>query len=222
MSSLARFDDQEVLIQFDDNTFDEAAAGNGSSRGEDLSGLNPYQEDFGDKVNEAQEKLSQLRSEQERLEKEKQELEELHTRKEEFLRGRTDLADKFNRYITSLSREAVEAQKRSEQYLDTKDLFEHHLRSIQSLRPEQWSRTELRSELSRALNTIDDAEDDMLKSAHILETLKSAPRIKGGAASPFSGQAGFLYWLKSGLAFTLPLLILGIIATILFLITSGS
>jgi len=212
MSSLARFDDQEVLIQFDDNTFDEP-----------IAGANAYQEDFGDKVNEAQEKLSQLRHEQERLEREKVELEELHTRKEEFMRGRTELVDKFNRYVTSLGREATEAQKRSEQYLDTKDLFEHHLRSIQSLRPEQWSRTELRSELSRALNTIDDAEDDMLKAANILETLKSAPRIKGGAgSSPFSGQMTFMYWMKSGLAFTLPLIVLGTIATILFLITSGS
>jgi len=211
MSSLARFDDQEVLIQFDDNTFDEP-----------IAGANAYQEDFGDKVNEAQEKLSQLRHEQERLEREKVELEELHTRKEEFMRGRTELVDKFNRYVTSLGREAAEAQKRSEQYLDTKDLFEHHLRSIQSLRPEQWSRNELRNELSRALNTIDDAEDDMLKSANILETLKSSPRIKGSAISPFSGQMNFMYWLKSGLAFTLPLVVLGTIATILFLITSGS
>lgn len=211
MSSLARFDDQEVLIQFDDNPFHEEVAGS----------ANPYQEDFGDKVNEAQEKLSQLRHEQERLEREKTELEELHSRKEDFLRGRTDLVDKFTRYASALEREACEAQKRSEQYLDTKDLFEHHLRSIQALRPEQWSRAELRGELNRATNTIDDAEDDLLKSAAVLENLKSAPRLKGGA-SPFTGQASFTYWMKAGLAFTLPLAIVGIIATILMLLTSGS
>jgi hypothetical protein len=212
MSSLARFDDQEVLIQFDDNPFQEDIAGS----------TNPYQEDFGDKVNEAQEKLSQLRHEQERLEREKQELEELHARKEDFLRGRTDLVDKFTRYSSALERESCEAQKRSEQYLDTKDLFEHHLRSIQALRPEQWSRAELRAELNRAANTIDDAEDDLLKSAAVVENLKSAPRIKGGGASPFTGQASFTYWMKAGLAFTLPLAIVGIIATILMLLTSGS
>lgn len=212
MSSLARFDNQEVLIQFDDNIFDEESAGMGT----------PYQENFGDRVNEAQEKLTQLRQEQERLEREKSELEDLHGRKEDFLRGRTELVDKFTRYASALEREACEAQKRSEQYLDTKDLFEHHLRSIQSLRPENWSRAQLRAELNRAANTIDDAEDDLLKSAHIIESLKSAPRIKGGGGSPFSGQANFAYWLKSGLAFTLPLVIVGIIATILMLLTSGS
>ncbi len=199
MSTVSHFENQEVLIQFDENAFE--------------SGSPAYNENFGDQVHEAQEQLLQLRQKQEQIERQKAELEELHRKKDQFITGRTELTDRLTRSITHLEKEALEAQRRVDEYIETKETFEDHLRSIQNLRPELWSRQQLRSELSRALGAIEDAEDDYLKSKPILERAKVI-RPKGGSSGVegFFGMAadsGFWMWFKCGLAFTLPLVIFG-------------
>ncbi|NOY00420.1 MAG: hypothetical protein GXP30_11900 [Verrucomicrobia bacterium] len=127
MSSATKIDNQDVLIHFDDNPFEA---------------VTPYQEDFEDQVHEAQEQLQELRQKQEAVERQKIELEDLHRKKDDFMKGRTEVSDKLSRCITALDREAVEAQKKADLYLDTKESFEHQLKIVQALRPEVWSRSE--------------------------------------------------------------------------------
>lgn len=195
MSTATKFDDQDVLIHFDDNAFEA---------------VTPYKEDFEDQVHEAQEQLQELRQRQEAVERQKAELEELHRKKDDFLKGRSEVSDKLSRCITSLDREAVEAQKRADSYLDTKENFEHQLKIVQALRPEVWSRKELRNELNRAIDKIDDAQEQINKSAHIMEGMKSAPKLKNQSmknALSSGDESSFSYWMMRGLAFTLPLMI---------------
>ena len=200
MSSATKIENQDVLIHFDDSTFEA---------------VTPYQEDFEDQVHEAQEQLQELRHKQEAVERLKIELEELHRKKDDFMKGRTEVSDKLSRCITALDREAMEAQKRADLYLDTKESFEHQLKIVQALRPEVWSRSELRNELSRSIDKISDAQEQIQKSSHVLEGMKSVPKLKTrsmrGALS--SGDEGsFSYWMVRGLAFTLPLMIVGSLA----------
>lgn len=197
MSTVTKFNDQEVLIHFDDNAFEA---------------VTPYQEDFEDQVHEAQEQLQELRQKQEAVERQKTELEELHRKKDDFMKGRSEVSDKLSRCITALDREAMEAQKRADAYLDTKDNFEHQLKTVQALRPEVWSRKELRNELNRAIDKIDDAQEQLTKSAHIMEGMKSAPKLKTQSmktALATGDESSFYYWMMRGLAFTLPLMIVG-------------
>lgn len=199
MSSATKFDDQEVLIRFDDNTFEA---------------VTPYQEDFEDQVHEAQEQLQELRHKQELVERQKMELEELHQKKDDFMRGRTEVSDRLSRCITTLDREAVEVQKRADLYLDTKEAFEHQLKIVQALRPEVWSRKELRNELSRAIEKIADAQEQIDKASNVFSGMKSAPHLKAqsmrGALSA-GDEGSFSYWMMRGLAFTLPLMIAGML-----------
>lgn len=200
MSSATKIDDSDVLIHFDDNTFEA---------------VTPYQEDFEDQVHEAQEQLQELRHKQEAVERQKAELEELHLKKDDFLKGRTEVSDKLSRCITSLDREAAEAQKRADLYLDTKDSFEHQLKIVQALRPEVWSRKELRNELSRAIDKISDAQEEIDKSSRVLESMKSAPKLQTrtmSSALSSGDESSFSYWMMRGLAFTLPLMIAGLLA----------
>lgn len=219
MSSLAHVqpqfeenDQQDVLIQFDDNTFDP---------------VTPYQEDFTDQVREAQEQLLQLRQKEEQLERQTKELEDLQQRKEEFTVGRSQLSDQLARSVSLLEREAADAQKRADQCVDTRELLEHHHRSIQSLRPETWSRTELREELNRSIVYMEDAEAELAKSAPLLDSMKGGRKLAVKATSNSSsgislGSESFLYWFKNGLAFTLPVMIFGVIATLLLILFGGS
>jgi len=220
MSAIAEFqpqfldeqeDEQDLMIQFEDNAFEPST---------------PYQEDFEDQVHVAQEELATLRQKQEQLERQKTELEELSQKKEAFTAGRVRILAELEGYNSALMNEASDAQRLADECLDTKEIFEHHMRTVQCLRPESWSRTDLRGELARAIGYIDSAEDDIAKVHPLLSSLGAAKKksFKSAASRTASSDSSdgqpFSYWVKAGLAFTLPLMAFAVIMSIVMAIFS--
>jgi chromosome segregation ATPase len=162
--------------------------------------------------------LLQLRQKQDQIEKEKQRLEDLTRRQEELERGRNEIADKLARALVLVQRETEESQRRLEQLHGIQDSFAEHLRNLEEIDPKSWHGRDLPRELTRALGTVDEARSAFSRShAKIAPVGDSESGVTGESgvsySNEFSGQ-GFAYWLQSGLAFTLPLLVLGIIALI--------
>lgn len=211
--------------------------------------LSPLSDEFDEKVAEAQEQLLHLRHQQEQLEKQKADLEELKRKREKFLRGRAEATDRLTKASMMLEREMFEAQKRLGQFGHARDTFARHLKHLEEINPDSWTREETRNELSRALSAIQDARDEytteMARVGAIvdLSPLEAKPvpmpvevRAETGAtekigaasvnpiaaalpqAAPLLEVRDFMYWLKSGFAFTLPLLIFGIFALFLVLV----
>jgi tetratricopeptide (TPR) repeat protein len=198
-------------------------------------------DEFDEQVQQAQEQLLALRHQQQIIERQKAEIEELKIKRQLFLTGRTEIVEKLNRSIITLERETYEAQKRVEQYLQAKDSFERHLEAIEDINPEEWSRSELRNQLSRSLGVIEDARADYQKSLTRIDKLQSdiaAPsevtkaeaeatniiaaavgstsiRTVSAGAKEMLTTRDFGYWFRSGFAFTLPLIIFGVFALIL-------
>ena len=180
----------------------------------DLEGT-PSAEELQNQVKRAQSELMQLRERQGQIEKEKLRLEELTRKQDELEKGRNELADKLSRSIILVQREAEEAQRRLEQLTNIHDSFAEHLHNLEAIDPKSWHGRDLPKELTRALGTVDEA-----RSAYARSHAKIAPASDpeqgyaedGSALFADSGDQGFLYWLRSGLAFTLPLLSLGSIA----------
>ena len=171
-------------------------------------------------VQKAQEQLLQLRSQQEQIEKRKRELEELARRQEELERGRADMADKLTRSLVIVEREGYEAQRKLEQLRAMKESFGQHLQLLESIDPKSWNPADLNKELSRALSTVDDARTEFGQQR---SRLQAAGEGEGDIALPevapdVAGLKGrsFLEWLQAGFAFTLPLIIFGLIALIVF------
>ncbi len=203
-------DDQDVLIQFDESTFEPAI---------------PSEEDFEDQVREAQEQLAQLRQREEQLERQKRELEELHQRKAAFIETRGTIHDDLARAISSLDREADECQRRADQCLNTREALDHYLRTIESLRPDNWSRAQLKEELGKAQSRLDEAEEELRSASPLLVSIrggKTRKATKRTSDSASESDQGFLYWFKSGLAFTLPAMIFLAVFGMFFLIFGGS
>ena len=104
--------------------------------------------------------------------------------------------------MSVLEREADEAQRRADHCLDSKGQLEHHLLTIQSLRPENWSRNQLREELAEALAQIEEAESEMENVQPLLESFRSGNKQNKGIS--FGLPAGdavsrdFLYCFKCG------------------------
>ncbi len=174
-------------------------------------------------VQKAQEQLFLLKKQQEQIEKQKRELEELSRRQEELERGRTEMTDKFTRSLVVLEREAYDSQKKLEQIRATRESFEQHLVLLESIDPKSWNPADLHKELSRALSTVDDAraEFSQQRSRLTASTHEDGSEVALPEAAPEMGGIGsansFVQWLQIGFAVTLPLIVFGFIALMLFL-----
>ena len=179
----------------------------------------PSAEELQNQVKRAQNELLQLRQRQDQIEKEKDRLEELTRRQDDLERGRNEIADKLTRSIILVQRETEEAQRRLEQLNTIQDSFAEHLHNLEEINPKSWNGRDLPRELTRALGTVDEA-----RSAYARSHAKIAPAPDaemGGvmdSSALFSDpvEQDFAYWLRSGLAFTLPLLVLGVAALLIF------
>ncbi|MFN2476632.1 MAG: hypothetical protein ABR526_09880 [Chthoniobacterales bacterium] len=173
-------------------------------------------------VQKAQEQLFLLKKQQEQIEKQKRELEELSRRQEELERGRTEMSDKLTRSLVVLEREAYDSQKKLEQIRATRESFEQHLGLLEAIEPKTWNPADLHKELSRALSTVDDARAEFSQQR---SRLTASTSDDGEVALPeataevsgIGGTNGFMQWVQIGFAVTLPLIVFGFIALIIFL-----
>ena len=179
-------------------------------------------------VQKAQEQLLQLKRQQEQIEKQKRELEELSRRQEELERGRGEMTDKLTRSLVVLEREAYDAQKKMEQLRATRESFGQHLALLEAIDPRTWNPADLNKELSRALSTVDDARTEYSQQRSRLQATADendevpSPEAGSGLESNNGMAHSFSQWLQIGLAFTLPLIVFGAIALVLFLYFNGA
>ena len=169
-------------------------------------------------VQKAQEQLLSLKRQQDLIEKQKRELEELSKRQEQLNQGRSEMVEKFTRASVVLERETFEAQKRVELLRDIYESFSQHLHVLESINPKNWENTEINRELSKALSAVDDAKAEYSKSVPRIQTevpIEQMTASEGGYEGP---EQNFIYWLKTGFAFTLPLFILGLAAILILVL----
>ncbi|MEO6846834.1 MAG: hypothetical protein ABI443_05275 [Chthoniobacterales bacterium] len=186
------------------------------SEPEEVEELDLSTEELDTQVHKAQEQLLELRRRQEQIEKEKQKLEELSRKQDELDLGRGDMVDKFNRALAVIQREAAEAQKRTEQLQSIYDAFQSHLRELESINVKSLSGAELPRELSRGLSSVDEARSDFEKLYPKVSVEDAIDTAYAASASEYEesygGDKSFASWFMMGLAFTLPVIILGVIA----------
>jgi chromosome segregation ATPase len=172
-------------------------------------------------VQKAQEQLLQLKRQSEQIEKQKRELEELSRRQEELERGRAEMTDKLSRSLVILEREGYDSQKKLEQIRATHESFTQHLQLLEAIEPKTWNPSELPKELSRALSTVDDARTEFSQQRSRLEagndesTNLELPETSSGLAG-LGGGKSFAQWVQIGFALSLPLIIFGLAALLVF------
>jgi uncharacterized protein YhaN len=136
------------------------------------------------------------------------------------------MIEKLSRTLVVIERETYEAEKRVEQLKATNTNFADHLEALEKINPKTWSNADLHKELSKALSAVDEARTDYTKSLTKInakadtEVIDPAPAVEESYYHT-SDDASFLVWLKRGFAFTLPLLILGLSALLVFYFIHG-
>ena len=185
----------------------------------------PGAERIDSQVQKAQEQLLNLRRQQEQIERQKRELEELSRRQEELETGRSEMIEKLTRALVVLERQSNDAQKRVEQLHLLGESFASHLGALETINPKGWASADLQKELNRALGMVDHARTEygQQRARFAADVAEGTTTDGSPAENPYEEMFGqtpdksFVYWLKAGVAFTLPLLLLGIVALFSFI-----
>jgi DNA repair exonuclease SbcCD ATPase subunit len=195
-----------------------------SSTREKESFFNLEEEESGEHLDEqvqrAQEQLVQLKRQQELIEKQKRELEELSRRQEQLQTGRAEMIEQFTRSLVVLERQTYDAQKRVEQLKNINESFIQHLGILESINPKGWDNVDINKELNKALSAVDDARAEYARSRALINADADEEVLAPSGPDPYASayatapQQDFVYWLKNGFAFTLPLLAFGMVLLI--------
>ena len=152
------------------------------------------------------------------VERRKDELEEITRKEREYTRGRAELHEKLTGMLVMLERSTAETQRQLEVLLQARDDISRHYRALSAIGIEDWNAPGVVEQADHALAVINDARADFERvSARTATCGLAGSPTPGGDSAPAAAQ-DFRYWLRSGFAFTLPLVILGAIALVLSLI----
>ncbi|MEQ1860298.1 MAG: hypothetical protein ABMA13_10205 [Chthoniobacteraceae bacterium] len=180
-------------------------------------------EHLDDQVQRAQEALLSLKRQQDQVERQKRELEELSRRQEQLQIGKSEMLEKITRAMVVLERETYEAKKRVELLESIHDSFSQHADVLEAINPKTWEGLDMAKELSKALSAVDDSRAEYANNLP-----RISPESEGGGDHVAAGvgyQAeyaveapkDFLYWLRSGFAFTLPIFAIGLVLVFLLI-----
>jgi len=189
-----------------------------------------HREELTDQVAGATDEIERLRMRQMELEKAKKSLEELTQRHEEYDQGKKEMIDKLTRGLTMVEKEEVQATRMVELLSETRSRFKELLNDLSDIDETKWSENNFKTELSRALVKVDIARADYKKALARIDVVSWYKSGGGDKQSDMfremtrdvSDTKSFGYWLKVGLAASLPLIIVIILAVITLWIIAHS
>lgn len=190
-----------------------------------LTRMARHREQVEDHMAHAAQELERLRQRQEHLEKEKSTLEELRRRQSEYEQGKREMLEHLNHSLISLEKEELNAEKLLEQVTNTRQQCRVWLSEIDSIDEAEWAEDAFREELGKALTRVEDIRVEYNKALAKIEALSSEEHQSATMHRPVfyeekdeeeRGPRSFAYWLKVGLAASLPLMLTLIVLWILY------
>jgi small-conductance mechanosensitive channel len=180
----------------------------------------------------ALQELERLKKRQEELEQEKRALEDLRRKHDDFDRGKREMTDHLKRSLVGLEREEVEFGRLVEQLGATRKRFKALLSGLEEIKEESWAEEEIREQLNRSLGIIEDTRMEYNKALAKIDAIKGSEKTPSSAtpgsnAILFEERAPsedkpFAFWIKVGLAVSLPVMITLIVLALLFMIGSSN
>ena len=186
------------------------------------AGLAGRTEDYDRKLKDTQEEIERIQQQREELERKKIELEELTNRKRDFMSQQVELSEKLGSALTLIDRELYSMREETQDLEQCRACFAAHLDKIQKFNPESWTRENTSEKLERASISIELAEDEYDQAAAHFEGSRSGAIFgrasKKSRAARNQNSSEFLNNLRNGFAFNLPVVALGTLALIVYLL----
>ncbi|MCU0795055.1 MAG: hypothetical protein MUF31_03875 [Akkermansiaceae bacterium] len=173
-------------------------------------------DDVDGRLRMAQTQLEELQARREELERLKQETERLNFRRRELISSQVEMTERLTTALTMIDREVFEMRQQIEDLEQCRTCFAGHLNKIGKIQPESWSREQLSAHLDRSLALVEHAEDEYSQAAEHFSRTRSAgifAGVRGGKVR----RGEFRQQFMRGLAFNLPVIVLGGAALVLLL-----
>ena len=186
-------------------------------------------EELSNQVVGAVSEIERLRMRQEALEEEKTALEELTRRQEAYERGKRDIVEKLDRSIVLLEKEEQQAKQMVQLLAQIRSRFKDSLIELRAIREDTWPDEAFHEELNKALVLVEEARSDYKSGLAKIEasswhrdlTDRRPPAILDKVGAEAFREKGFGYWLKVGIAVSLPLIIALIVLFVVNLFLMG-
>lgn len=172
---------------------------------------------------ETAKEMESSRHRMEELERSKRIMEEETRQLDRFEQSRKEVSERLDQTLVLMEKHEMQAIRMAELYAGTKLRFKDMREEIRAITESEWNDAQIREEVNRALVVIDDARKEYGKAMARLEAAEAGSPggavgadVSAGAGPVTSEPRDFLYWVKTGFAFFLPLmaflLVLGAIA----------
>jgi chromosome segregation ATPase len=165
----------------------------------------------------AQTQLEKLQAQREELERLKEETEQLNHRRRGLISAQVEMTERLSSSTTLIEREIFEMRQEIDDLEQCRSCFASHLTKIEKLNPEGWSRDQLAEQLDRALALVEHAEDEYGQAADHFSRTRSAS-IFSGVRRAKGPKSEFTQQMLRGFAFNLPIIALGSVALVLYLL----
>jgi len=187
----------------------------------------PSREELTSRVTETQQELTRLKRMQEELERERNEIEEERKRRTELATGREELVQHLTRGIGLLQEAELSSGRTAEQLAMTVTDLQGSLAKVNGIDEAEWTEENCSVELTKALTTIENARMEWnsarLKWPVLDGEAEPAPAVGQPQVAERSGFEQYNFWQLSrlGLAFTWPLVVVGIAIVVLLTLLNG-
>ena len=197
-----------------------------------LTRMARHKQQVSDQSAAALQELDKLKKRQEQLESEKRDLEELRRKHEDFDRGKREMVDHLKRSLVTLERQEVETGRLVEMLGASRKRFKGMLTMLEEIKEEAWAEDQIREQLNRSLGIIEDTRMEYNKAMSKIEAVKGEEKTGTAGGSPalvyedrssYSGEERpFGYWLKVGIAVSLPIIVTLIALAILYYVVQAN
>ncbi len=192
-----------------------------------LATMSHQKSELNHQVADAVHEIEELRHRQTDLEREKRDLEELTRKQDEYASGKKSIVEKITGSIMILEKEEMQAARMLELFGVIRGRFKESLSELRAISEDSWSEEAYQMELNKAIVIVDDAHNTFKKGIAKMEAAGWNKSDSGAVATSAAEVAikmqakGFLYWLRVGLAISIPFIVFGTILFVLWLYFSG-
>ena len=188
----------------------------------------PSQEELTERVSETQQRLMELKQMQEDLEQERTEIEESRRRRSELSTGREEMVQNLTRGVGIIEEAELSSGRTAEQLSRTVADLRTALDKINLIDEEGWTEENWSVELTKALTTIENSRMEwnaarlkwpLLDGESHSSNIAAESQPSNQENRPSLDQLNFWQLSKLGLAFTWPLVFVGVAIVILLILS---
>jgi len=188
----------------------------------------PSQEELTERVSETQQRLVELKQMQEDLERERTEIEESRRRRSELSTGKEEMVQNLTRGVGILEEAELSSGRTAEQLSRTVAKIRTSLEKINLIKEEDWTEENWSVELTKALTTIENSRMEwnaarlkwpLLDGESDIPNVTAESQLVNKENRASLDQLNFWQLSKLGLAFTWPLVFVGVAIVILFILS---